>query len=272
MAPVLGYQGTVTSWAGTNNTVLIGAVGEHTASLNIDGGTADRTQFGSGLRATSIGPGLRTWTCVMTSRLLTSGAAQIGYDGGLAISGSDMYTTHARSFSLNMAVNAVRADEYGSTAVSAGWGQFLRGLMTWTGQYTALVDDTTALKMPFTPAITIPTGTFTLNSGNTLAALIVPTLLDMGDPVNGIAEASYSFNLNGDVTAAGSGNLFSAGTVPLPDFDYGTPANNNLVFTAASGKTFTGPAFVSGISITHAPAAYTDITVTAQGYGALTPA
>lgn len=269
--PIIGYQGIVTSWAGTANTALIGAIGEHTATLNISGGTADRTQFAASLVGTSMGAGLRSWEATLSARLLTSGAAQIGYLGSVAISGSDAYTLHGRRWSMNFNVNAIETPEFGSTAVVAGWTQFLRGLMDVTGDYTVLVDDTTALKMPFTPTTSLPTGTFTLNTGNTLAGELIPTALNIGEPVNSIAEATYGYKLNGTLTAAGTGNLFAAGSVALPDFDYATPANNNLVFTMASGRTLTGPGFWKSLSISVDPAQYIDIGLTIQGYGALTP-
>ena len=272
MAPILGYQGTVTSWAGTANTALIAALGEHTATININGGTADRTQFGASLVGTSAGAGLRTWDINLTARLLTSGSAQVGYLGAVAVSGSDMYTLHGRRWSMNFDVVAQEEPELGSSAVVAGWSQFLRGMMTVTGEYEVLVDDTTVLKLPFTPTTSLPTGTFTLNTGNTLAGEIIPTALNIEEPVNGIVKARYGYRLNGALTAAGTGNLFAAGSVALPDFDYGTPANNNIVFTAASGRTFTGAAFWRSIGITVEPSQYIEVSVVAQGYGALTVA
>jgi acetyl-CoA C-acetyltransferase len=44
----------------------------------------------------------------------------------------------------------------------------------------------------------------------------------------------------------------------------------SLVFQAASGRTFTGPAFIRSIRVTVPTADYINVSVTAQGAGSLT--
>lgn len=276
--PTLAYQGSVVSWAGTNNAILLTALGEHEATLTIDSGLGERTQYGASLLAQSYGAGLSTWECTFRSRLFTTATAQVGYAGNFAVSSAAMYASHVRSYTLSINAIAERADEYQSAAVLAGYGQFLRGLISASGSAEVLVDDTTALSVPYTPTTSIPTGTFTLTgtANDTLAASILPTGVTVNSPVAGLNTATYSFNTSGNITVGAGSLLFSgyaSSALGLPDFDYATPANGNLVFATKTGsRTFTGGAFWKNITINHSPANYVDVSITAQGYGILTSA
>lgn len=275
--PTGSYQGIITSWAGTSNAAILTAVGEHTANLRVEAGVAARTEYASGLTNEAYGPGLSTWEVTITSRLKTAGTVVVGYAGNLAIAGSDVYTSHMNAWSLTISAIAERMDEYQSTAVLAGWGQFIRGMMRASGTYSILPDATTALKMPFAPTTSLPTATFTLTgtANDTLAMSVIPTSLNVDIPIPNLSTGQYAFNASGPITVGAGSVLFSvyAGTsLGLFDFDYATPTNNNLVFQVASSRTLTGPAFVRDITINHAPAQYPEVVITAQGYGALTPA
>ena len=107
-------------------------------------------------------------------------------------------------------------------------------------------------------------------TGNVFYAATNPTI-----KVDDLNRVDYDLVMDGALTAVGSGNLFAAGAVGLPDWDTsgsdGVP-DATLVFTASSGRTLSGPAFWSNITIDVDPTTYTTVTVAVQGAGALTVA
>lgn len=269
----IGAEGIITSWAGTNNGTILTALGEHSASLDMTNDAADRTQYASGLKAMSSGPGLRSWGGTISGRLLTSSVPQVGYVGNLAVSSAtDTYVTHVRSWSATITAIELDVTEYNSAATTAGWRSFRPGLVRLTGTFEALVDDATVLKPPYMATTTLPTLTLTLTTGNTLAFSAIVSQMGLAIPVGDLNRVTYSFESTGDITAAGTGNLFPAATIDIPTWD-ATPdgvADTTLVFQAAASRTFTGAAFWTSIGITHNPAAYIDVAVQYRGSGALT--
>lgn len=272
-APTIGAQGIITSWTGTANGNFLTQLGEHSATLTMDGGTTDRTAYAASLASRAHGAGLRSWGGTITGRLLTSSTPQTGYAGSLAFSGSDMYNDHIRSWNMNIVAGEHDATTYNASATAAGWKSFRPGLVSASGSYEALVDATNPLEHMFSAATSLPTGTFTLTSGNTLAASVIPTQSSLAIPVGDLNSVNYSYQTSGAITAAGTGNLWAAGTIPLPEWDEsGTDgvADTTLTFQAAASRTYAGAAFWTSVSITHNPASYIEVVITFRGSGALT--
>lgn len=269
----LGLEGIVTSWAGTANTVLIGAIGEHTCNISVDGGTADRTQYVASLSSMAYGPGLRSWNGSIKGRYIGAGTAQVGYLG--AVTYASGYTYHVQDWSAGIKAKSLDITAYDASATAAGWRQFRPGLLSIDGRYNALVDSANAIVMPTAPGTASAAATFTLTTGVTLAGNILPSQIGVVIPVGDLNKVAYSWVMDGALTAAGSNNIFAAGAVGLPDWDAsgtdGVP-DTTLVVQAASGRTYTGAAFWTSINIDHKPGSYIDVTVNFQGSGALTPA
>lgn len=267
----LGLEGIVTSWTGTANTALIGAITEHTATLNIDGGTADRTGYVASLSSMAMGPGLRSWSGSIKGRYSGAGTAQVGYLG--AVTYASGYTYHVQGWSAAIKSKALEITAYDASATAAGWKQFRPGILSIDGKYDALVDSANAIVLPTAPGSASAAATFTLTTGVTLAANILPSAIGVTVPVGDLNKVAYSWVADGALTAAGSNNIFAAGAVALPDWDTsgtdGVP-DATLVFQAASSRTYTGAAFWTSINIDHKPGSYIDVTVNFQGSGALT--
>src|SRR5882672_5440517 len=123
----LGLEGIVTSWAGTNNTILIGAMTEYSATLNINGGTADRTGYVASLSSMANGPGLRDWSGTIKGRYSGAGTAQVGYLG--AVTYASGYTYHVQDWSATIKAKEGRITAYDASATAAGWKQFRPGVL-----------------------------------------------------------------------------------------------------------------------------------------------
>lgn len=266
----LGLEGIVTSWAGTNNTTLIGAITEHTCQLNIDGGTADRTGYVASLSSGAMGPGLRSWSGTISGRFSGSGTAEVGYLGGVTYASG--YTYHIQGYKISVKSKALDITAYDASATAAGWRQFRPGILEWSGSYDALVDSANAIVLPTAPGTASASAVFTLTTGKTLTGNILPSQIGVSVPVGDLNKLAFSFVGDGAFTSAGTNSIFPAAAVAIPDWDAtgtdGIP-DTTLVFQAAASRTFTGAAFWTGISITHAPGKYIDVEVTFQGSGAL---
>lgn len=267
----IGIEGAVTSWTGTVNTALLAAIKSHSARITIDGGTGDRTPFAPTNSTAQYGGGLRSWSGTITARL--GSTPLVGYNGLVTFSSGDVL--HVQKWNMAIAAGELDATALGSTATNAGWKSFRPGHLNWSGGYEGLVDSGTATVLPFSPDTAPASATFQLLTSNTLAGTILYSQQGIEIPVGDLNRKSYSFVGSSTLTAAGSANLFAAGTVPTPEWDTsGTDgvADTSLVLAAASGRTFTGAAFWTSINVAVDPKAYTVVTVNFRGSGALTPA
>lgn len=275
-APTFGHQGSIVSWSGTQNTQLIGVIPSHTANLTMDGGTGDRTGYAASLSSRLHGPGLKSWGGSFTGRMISTSLPQIGaYAGNIAFGGSDMYNSHIQSYSITIKADEHQFNDYNASATTGGWASFAPGLLSLSGTYEALIDATAPLEDMFTQATSLPTGTFTLTSGNTIACSVIPTQLSAAVQIGQFNKVTYGFQSSGAMTVATGDdkNIFDAGTLAAPEWDNDSDgvADRTLTMAAVTGsRTYAGAAFWTSININHNPAAYTEVSVTFRGSGALT--
>jgi hypothetical protein len=270
----IGLEGTITSWAGTNNATLIAAITEHTCQLNIDGGTADRTGYAASLSSMAMGPGLRSWGGTISGRFSGSGTAEVGYLGAVTYAAGNVL--HVTDWKLDVKAKELDITTYNASTTAVGWKSFRPGILNWSGSYGTLVDSGVAPTLPSAPGVASTSAVFTITTGKTLTGNILPSQVGLAIPVGDLNKLSYSFVGDGAFTSAGANSLFPAAVVALPMWDETSGdgvADTALVFKSntGTGGTFTGNAFWTGISITHKPNAYIDVSVTFRGSGAMTP-
>lgn len=273
--PSIGASGLVTSWTGTANTALIGALDEHTISLSIDGGTADRTPFTSGgLSFARSGQTMRSWTGTINGRARLGGSPPSGYLG--AVTFASGYALLVKSWEMTIETAAQDISAFGSTATLAGWKTFRPQYLKWGGSYSAMIDETTALVLPVAPNTAAAAATFKLGEASavaqTLAGNILVSNLGVNIKVDELNMATFAFMGDDTLTAAGASNLFAAGAIGTPDWDTsgsdGVP-DTTLTVQAASGRTYAGPAFWQSISMSITPDNFIDVAIQIQGAGAL---
>lgn len=269
--PTLGIEGAVTSWTGTANTQLLTNLKCYGATLNVQGNTSDRTPFSPTANTMQFGGGLREWSGTIRARFATT--PLVGYTGAVSFASGDVLWV--QRWSMDISAASLDITSLGSTATGAGWKSFRPGVLSWRGSYEGLLDSGTATTLPFTPQTAPASATFTIATSQTLGGTILIDPLGLTFNVGDLNKKSVSFVGSGTLTSAGSSNMFAAGAVAIPDWDTsgtdGVP-DSDLVFTASSGRTFTGPAFWTGISVTVDPASFTEVSINFKGAGALTPA
>lgn len=261
MAATVGYQGIVTSWAGTPFDVT--KFSPATVNFSVDGDEFDATVLAASLEAMSYVSGLKSWAVQMSGRFPAAGA-KTGANGLVTLSG---YDTLIRAYTLQWS-----GQEFDSTVFNASgvvWRSFVPGIYGWRGTFEGLIDDTTALGLP--PVPDASAGSLTLK------------LLEDGSPdrtftgsarvrqtsgvvnVGGLNTAQFAYTGTGALTATGTNNLWASGAITKA-------ASGSLVFQAASGRTYTGDAFLTQMSLSCPVDGLIDVSLTARGTGALTPA
>ena len=128
--------------------------------------------------------------------------------------------------------------------------------------------DTEALVIPHGPSDSVLGVIFDLDGTNKFTG----NVRVIGSPVtvNAGQTNSLRFSLQGTgaLTAVGAGNIFAAAAIPGgPDLTLAT-----LRVTAATGRYKEGSAFPTGVTVRCPVDGLKEVSVTAQGSGALTPA
>lgn len=272
MATFVVASGAVTSWAGTANTDLIADGAAPTSfNLTIDAPEFDQTAFnGSGAVARAYLRGIRSWGVQMSavlsipymgsSGLVTATAASDGTSqGARAITGAHAWT-------MDIAGDEKLSTAFNSSGVS--FESYLPGLINWGGTIETRGDDTVSPILP----INVASATFKIlenaSSDHTLAGAIELLSSAPTAQVGEVYSVAYRYRGTGNLTAAGT----SASGIPAPVFVAGTLARfaiGEIVLTAASGRTFTGDAFATQVSIRCAVNEPVTVNITARGTGAL---
>lgn len=275
--PTIGYEGSVTSWAGTANALLLSKSSQYEATLNVDGGITDRTEFaaGSTVPFKSFGVGLRSWSGSIRARILLGGLPPSGYLG--AITYASGYTLFPQGWDMTIACAPTDITGLGTAATVAGWKQSRPTQIEWSGSYNTLVGNTTALTaaLPPAPNTAAAAATFTLSSTapTNFSGTIHHGPTGLHIPVADKNTLNFGFQGSSTLTAAGLENVIAAGAVAVPTWDTTGDgiADCDLVFTTSTGRTVTGPAFWTALKFTVTPAEYLLFDIDFQGAGALTP-
>lgn len=261
MAAITGITGAVTSWAGTQNTQLI-ATGSEPASftLDVDGDEFDTTTFATTGAETAL-KGLYSWGGEITQQFKT---AQIGSAGSVVFSAG--YVTNLNNWEL-----VVTGTEYETTAFGSLTAKtFIPGTFRWGGTFGGFLDDTTVATLPGNsnePA----TGTFRLRdlaTDDDLSGSIFTTRLGASSSPLAVNTVSYSFRGSGALTQSTP----TSGTTIFPLGALAAAASGSLVLTASTGRTYTGDAFWTGITVTVPATNLCTTRIRFRGAGALTPA
>jgi hypothetical protein len=255
MAATTGLTGNVNSWTGTLTSAMVALIRPASFNLETNAAELDTTGFSSVVE--SALKGLRTWNGTIEGYLATP-------TNGLAsnVSGA-AYSVSPRSWELSIRSAPITAHAW--PVASGNWGAFLPGLVSWSGSYEALVDDTTAVK--FAGDATEPlTATFTISSGNTLAGSIFTTGASVVSRVGELQVVRYSFRGTGHVTSVGSGNVLPASSSLV------TPVAGALTLQATNSRTYSGSAFWTEIMVRCGLEEVNNVRIGFQGTGALTGA
>jgi hypothetical protein len=260
MAVITGITGLITSWATGINAQLAGAgTTPSEATINMECEEFDTTAFDTTGAAAYI-KGLKSWMVEFTAYL------KIPDHGG----GSNGLVTHTNGYSTNINrwTMDVTRDSFDSTVFADTVKTYAPGLIRWGGTYDGFMDDTTALIEAGSPS-TDAAGLFKYQEkttvDNTLTGTIFTTRASGRASPQALNSVSYTYRGTGDLThstpTTGAG-IFPAGAVA-------NTVAGSLVFTASTGRTFTGDAFWERVSISCAVGSLVTVNVTARGTGAL---
>lgn len=259
MAVLTGITGSVTSWAGSafNGSLLTGSRPAQ-FTLNMTGEDIDTTAFADSGIQTHI-KGLSSWAGQFTAQLAEPAIGNLGL-----VTFSAGYTTNLNAWSIQANQQSVGP----VTAFAGTEHAYIPGTIDWGGTFSGFIDGTTALTAvgnSSEPA----SATFKFAekgaTDNTLSGSIFTTALNATVQPTAANAVSYSFRGSGALTqsspSAGT-PIFTAGALPLT-------AATSLVLTCSTGRTMTGSAFWTSISINCAVAQAVTVTVGFQGTGAL---
>jgi len=275
----VGIEGLVTSWgtAGADVYQLINAgIAPFKFSIQVSSDVLDVTAFAAGLTSKANRAGLATWSGTITGRY-PQATKKLGNSGSVTFAGG--YAQHVRSWELELAADALDITEMSGSAVT--WRAFRPGLIGWSGSYEARVDSATAVNLPTLASGSSGAATFKISeegtTDNAFAGNIIVPELGVDVEVSALNTARYSFTGDGTLsnTYASTLGLLSASaspyTVTTPSWDTngdGTP-DVSLVLQAASGRTFTGPAFWKSLRVSCPVDGLIEVSVGVQGAGAL---
>jgi hypothetical protein len=261
MAGTVALAGKVTSWGGTFNTNLIGLMQPAAFTLEMSNAELDTTPFLTQAPAQSVVetavPGLRAWEGTIEGYSGdTTGRAGIAGTVATAV-----YDYNVRSWDISLTATDQDTTSWPNTT---SWMTYAPGLMRWSGNYEAIIDDTNAVTVPETSA---GTGTFTLSSGNYWEGQIFSTRVSAVVRVGDVNIVRYAFRGSGHLTVVGSDAGMTANSGALA-----TPEAGSLVLQAHTSRTYTGSAFWRSIAMNCAVGGVIQTTIGFRGTGALTPA
>lgn len=194
--------------------------------------------------------------------------AKLGNTGSVTFSGG--YVANVRSYRLNLNWDVLDSTSMsGSTVANRSF--INAGILKWGGEYVARVDDTTALVLPGASAATLTLKVAEDGANDVqLSGSATATRLGAVVRIGQLAEANYSFVGSGDLTSQKGSSTYA--TFLFADGPVGVPATGSLVLRSHTGRTYTGNAFMSSMTIDVAVDGMIGIEIGFQGTGALTVA
>jgi hypothetical protein len=271
----VGHEGFVTSWGSSGDDCfhLLGTGFQpYSAKLTVAKDAVEITPFVSGgVKARTNRAGLGSWSVDIEGRFPRT-SPKLGNQGLITFAGG--YVLFLQDFELNLDWGALEITQKNGTGVL--WKAFRPGILQWGGTYEVQGDSATNFALPELAAGAPSAATIKLTeeggTDNNFTGSIQIESLGVDVAINQVNRGSYAYTGSGDLTVVGSSNILPSGVVEIPDWDSdsdGVP-DRSLVFQAASGRTFTGPAFIRSIRVTVPTADYINVSVTAQGAGSLT--
>lgn len=245
--------------------ILTQAKNEFTLSYNNP--ALDTTALSPTVYSRSYVGGLRDWSATVRSRLEP---AQIG-STAIISNAAGVYNANTKKWSLTIDNNLNDVTAFNATAPTSR--SFANGIMAVSGNYEGFVDDTTALVAPG-PSVNsaVVFRYFDAATDHSLTFGLLITGISAPFTPGTAPLAVHSFVASGNLTHAGSGTLtaplfpaamLSSTTVILP------PAAS-AVFTAASGRTYTGNVLLERMTIDVAVDELVTLEYQLKGTGDLT--
>jgi len=226
-------------------------VGSDVAVMNIESNEYDATTpTGSAVSMRTMNAGLRSGTVNFTG-IWPRATNPLGLSALIAYGSG--YVKHVKGFTLNIEFPEI--DITTATNSSGTWRKWMSGPTgRWMGTYNCLADNATALSMPTTG--TASSATFTLadygGTDPTLTGSITAPRLQQTVKIGAESIAVYSFSGSGSLTqtaGTGVGITAASGAISRPawDLDGDGVADNNMILTVASGRTYVFPAFYTSL-------------------------
>lgn len=267
MAASKGHQASLTSWAGTH--IDVSKLAVESMSISESAEFFDTTQLGVAYRTAA--PGLRSATASINARWPS--APVTGDAGSIVLTDESYYNDQAGddamigvvSYTLNMNWPSLEDTSFDT---SSGWKSFCPGELSWGGTIELRLDDTEPLVNTIGAGGASLTAVFTLSASHTFAGEIWITGQDQSASINSLNTQSFTFEGTGELTAAGTDNFIAAGGVPDGD----DLAAGTLAGAYASGRTFSGSAFPTSVSLVVPKSGLITVNTSAQFTGALTKA
>ena len=251
MAATAGLASSV-AWASTNDTFLA-LFRPKSVTINATGLELDTTGFTGSLVVRDWINGIREWTGTLECELAAPISGHVG-----TITFASGYVANANAYTMDLSVTELDVTPFAPTA---RWKTYIPSIWGWNGTYSCYIDDTTALKTAGTPDPSA-SATFTVNSTgtNTLAGSIQITGASKNAAVGTASNVTYNYRGDGQLTAAGSANIYTAGTLSIP-------ATSVMTVTWHSGRTWAGSCFLTGISLSTGVGQSARATLTVRGTG-----
>jgi hypothetical protein len=262
--PILnGEEGSVTVDAASDIKTLIEAAKSTAWTISYNQPSLVTTGHGDTFETKVAG--VYDWTASID--LVYPTAPELGSKGLVTYAAG--YTTSVLDFSISISwPETVLSLLSGNTSSRVAYP----GYPSWSGSYNALLDDTVIPAVGSTAADAPGSGgnaaTFRLRddtTDDTLAGNIVLTSATPTATSGDLQRVAFAFDGAGQLTAAGSSNLFAAGAI-------GKSSTTEVVFLQDASETYTGDAFMTGVTINVVPDQVMTAQVTLRGSGALTTA
>lgn len=260
MAVITGVGGSVT-WGGSDNeNDLVAKTSQADWSLNIAGEALDVTEFATTGHMSYI-DGLYSWSAQFSGFLATPNE---GSAGTVAVTGG--YDHNIRSWSLDVSGEALESTTFATT----GARTFVPGLYNFAGSLDGFVDGDDATNPIILPG-NATNVSLSVDASNAFTGAIRETGPTITSAPGQLVTYSTTFQGSGQLIASGSSNFLTAGAIAM--------LGSSSTLTLAAGVstdsgtediTYSGSAFLTGLSITVTPGEAIRYTASCQGTGGLT--
>lgn len=259
MTATVGIEGQLTIAGASELKNIIESMKVHSATLNTSIDNADVTSWATTPPvAASTAIGLQQWSISVSAHFPAVPA--FGKCGEFVFSNG--YVVGADTWSMALSCGVFESTAFNNTCPT--YASFVPGMISGSGSYECNLDSATAISGLGSGIA--GAATFRMSdeaTDNTLACNINAIQEDASLAIGSKNRVGYGFQTDGDITAAGTSPLFTAGTITKPD-------TTEVVLRAAGSRTYTGDAFWSNIGISVPMRGLVAITMTLQGTGALT--
>lgn len=268
MAFVEGLEGLLSAAGSTDLSYLIEtSTKPYSANISVVRESFDSTGFGSTVPVAKGNiSGLSEWSGSFVAKYPQASPAS-GHEGLVTFAGG--YVLGCRGWSISATVTTHDETAFASTPPT--WKDMAVGLYSFTGTFDVQVDDTTALA-----GMTSGVAEFRMSDDTEDNVLVVSspsTIIITGRSapftVDGKSIVQYSFVVNGNLKADGTGSFFAVAITGTPDI-LTRPASTAITLRASGSRTYTGNAFATGWTIGAQIGSPVEATVNFIGTGALT--